>query len=83
MTGSRSMRIPVRVPPSLRIAVRNSNDEKPAATTPARSRIGSGSSDRNGVSRSSVWPTAIAMTVAPTTDTDRFTSVAASEGTDR
>ena len=70
MTGSRSIRIPVRVPPSLRIAVRNSNDEKPAATMPARSRIGTGRASGTASAGPRVWPTAIAMTVAPTSETD-------------
>ena len=70
-TGSKSIRIPVRVPPSLRIAVRNSSDERPAATHARRaSRIGSGSSDRNGVNRSSVCPMTRAIAAAPTTETD-------------
>ena len=49
-TGSSSIRIPVRVPPMSRIAVRNRSDDNPAATMPARSRTGHGSSERSGVS---------------------------------
>ena len=82
-TGSNSIRMPVRVPPMRRIAVRNSSDDSPAATTPARSTIGHGDRDRNGASSPSPWPAMTARIAPPTMEPPRIISVAASARTVR
>ena len=79
-TGSQSMRIPVRVPPIRRIAVRKRNDGSAAPRTPAKSAYGHDSSEVRGATRLAPPPLATAKTAPPTADVARTTSVAPAAG---
>ncbi len=80
-TGSKSIRIPARVPPIARIPVRNPMDGIAAAKIPVNSRSGRSEGERTGSTSAAAWPETIETRPAPTTVNPRITAITCSVGT--